>query len=67
MSGTLLTAVGLNKPEYYTLLFGWSRIVGIAAQIVDERTFPGKKDGLPIYRPRYLAKDQPPRRLAPDA
>ena len=65
MSGTLLTAVGLDKPEYYTLLFGWSRIVGIAAQIVDERTFPGKKDGLPIYRPRYLAKEQPPRRLAP--
>lgn len=63
VSGTLLTAAGLDKPEYYTLLFGWSRIVGIAAQIVDERLVPGKKDGLPIYRPRYIAKEQPRRRL----
>ena len=64
VSGSLLTAAGLDDPELYTLLFGWSRCAGIAAQIVDERTFPGKKDGLPIYRPRYLAKDQPRRHLA---
>lgn len=63
ISGTLLTAAGLSNPEYYTMLFGWSRAVGIAAQIVDERTFPGKKDGLPICRPRYIAVDQTPRRL----
>lgn len=61
VSGSLLTAAGLTDPDYYTLLFGWSRVAGIAAQIVDERTFPGKKDGLPIYRPKYLAKDQPAR------
>jgi citrate synthase len=59
ISGSLLTAAGLNKPEYYTLLFGWSRVAGIAAQIVDERNFPGKKDGLPIYRPKYIAEGQP--------
>ena len=61
ISGSLLTAAGLANPDYYTLLFGWSRVAGIAAQIVDERNFPGKKDGLPIYRPKYFAVDQPAR------
>jgi len=61
ISGSLLTAAGLTNPDYYTLLFGWSRVAGIAAQIVDERTFPGKKDGLPIYRPKYFAAEQPVR------
>ena len=59
VSGSLLTAAGLTDPDYYTLLFGWSRVAGIAAQIVDERTYPGKKDGLAIYRPKYIAEDQP--------
>ncbi len=59
VSGSLMTAAGLTNPDYYTLLFGWSRVAGIACQIVDERNFPGKKDGLAIYRPKYLAKDQP--------
>jgi citrate synthase len=63
VSGSLLTAAGLKDPEYYTLLFGWSRVAGIACQIVDERVVPGKKDGFPIYRPKYVAVDQPPRRL----
>ena len=61
ISGSLLTAAGLTDPDYYTLLFGWSRVAGIACQIVDERYFPGKKDGLPIYRPKYIAVDQPER------
>lgn len=61
VSGSLLTAAGLADPEYYTLLFGWSRVAGIAAQIVDERIVPGKKDGFPIYRPKYIAQGQPPR------
>ena len=61
ISGSLLTAAGLENPDYYTLLFGWSRVAGIACQIVDERNFPGKKDGLPIYRPKYYAVDQPAR------
>jgi citrate synthase len=63
VSGSLMTAAGLTDPEYYTLLFGWSRVAGIAAQIIDERIVPGKKDGFPIYRPKYIAKEQPPRRL----
>lgn len=61
ISGSLLTAAGLTDPEYYTMLFGWSRVAGIAVQILDERTFPGKKDGLPIYRPKYIARNQPPK------
>ncbi|MDA1194927.1 MAG: citrate (Si)-synthase [Planctomycetota bacterium] len=59
VSGSLLTAAGLTDPDYYTLLFGWSRVAGIAAQIVDERNYAGKKDGLPIYRPKYVAEGQP--------
>ncbi len=58
VSGSIMTACGLTDPEYFTLLFGWSRVAGIAAQIVDERTYPGKKDGLPIYRPKYVAEGQ---------
>lgn len=60
VSGTLLHAMGLTDPEYYTVLFGLSRITGISAQIVDERVrFRGGK-GVPIYRPKYIAEDQPP-------
>ena len=61
VSGTLLSAVGLADPDYYTTLFGWSRIAGIGAQIVDERLgFRGGK-GVAIYRPRYVHVNQPPR------
>ncbi len=63
VSGTLLNAAGLTDPNYYTVLFGWSRIVGIAAQIVDERTVARGGKGVPIYRPKYVAKDQPAKRL----
>jgi citrate synthase len=59
VSGTLLNAVGLTNSEFYTVLFGLSRITGICAQIVDERTrFRGGK-GAPIYRPKFIAVDQP--------
>ena len=61
VSGSLLNAVGLTDPNYYTLLFGLSRITGISAQIVDERLrFRGGK-GVPLYRPKYIAEDQPSR------
>jgi citrate synthase len=63
VSGSLMTAAGLLDPEYYTLLFGWSRVAGIACQIVDERIVKGKKDGFPIYRPKFLPVDQPAKRL----
>ena len=36
-SGALLQSVGFRKPDYYTTFFGWSRVAGITAQILDER------------------------------
>ncbi|MCO4769287.1 MAG: citrate (Si)-synthase [Deltaproteobacteria bacterium] len=58
VSGTLLNASGLTDSDYYTLLFGWSRVVGISAQIVDERlNFRGGK-GVAIYRCKFIAENQ---------
>jgi len=57
-SGALLYHVGLEDPTYYTTFFGWARVIGIGAQIVDERSvFRGGK-GTPIYRPKYYAEQQ---------
>jgi len=58
VSGTLLNACGLSDSNYYTVLFGLSRITGICAQIVDERTRLRGGRGVPIYRPKYIAQDQ---------
>ena len=56
--GALLHHVGLTDPTYYTTFFGWARVAGIGAQIVDERSvFRGGK-GVPIYRPKYFAEQQ---------
>ena len=57
-SGTLLHHVGLTDPEYYTTFFGWARVAGIGAQIVDERTKMRDGKGVPIYRPKYIAEEQ---------
>lgn len=54
VSGSLLTMVGFPYPQHYTLLFGLSRSVGIAAQILDERTRARNGKGTPIVRPKYL-------------
>jgi citrate synthase len=56
ISGTVLTAAGFPYPEYYTVLFGLSRIVGIAIQIVYERCEARGGKGTPIVRPKYLFK-----------
>ena len=56
ISGTMLTAAGFAYPEYYTVLFGLSRSVGIAMQIVYERTEAREGKGTPIVRPKYLYK-----------
>jgi citrate synthase len=61
VSGSLMNAVGLKDPDFYTLLFGWSRVAGIAAQIVDERLNLREGKGVPIYRCKYIAENQPPR------
>lgn len=56
ISGTLLTAAGFSYPEYYTVLFGLSRSVGISIQIVYERCVARGGKGTPIVRPKYLFK-----------
>lgn len=58
ISGTLLTAAGFPHPEYYTVLFGLSRCVGIARQIVYERVEARGGKGTPIVRPKYFFKSQ---------
>lgn len=58
VSGTLLTAAGFGYPEYYTVLFGLSRSVGIAIQIVYERCEARGGKGTPIVRPKYLFKER---------
>lgn len=60
ISGTLLSASGFPYPEYYTVLFGLSRCVGIARQIVYERTEARGGKGTPIVRPKYYFKEQAP-------
>lgn len=56
ISGTLLSAAGFPYPDYYTVLFGLSRTVGIAIQIVYERLYARGGKGTPIVRPKYLYK-----------
>jgi len=56
ISGVLLTAAGFPYPEYFTVLFGLSRVVGIAIQIVYERYEARGGKGTPIVRPKYIFK-----------
>ena len=56
ISGTMLTVAGFSDPDYYTVLFGLSRTVGIAMQIVYERLEARGGKGTPIVRPKYLYK-----------
>jgi len=57
-SGALLHHIGLTDPTYYTTFFGWARVAGIGAQIVDERSVMRDGKGTPIYRPKYIAEEQ---------
>ncbi|MFQ5913253.1 MAG: citrate/2-methylcitrate synthase [Nitrospinota bacterium] len=57
ITGSLLNAAGLKKSEYYSVLFGWSRTVGITAQIIDERLHFRSGRGVPIYRCNYIFED----------
>lgn len=54
ISGILLAASGFAYPDYFAVLFGLSRVVGIAIQIVYERCEARQGKGLPIVRPKYL-------------
>ncbi|WP_420421068.1 citrate (Si)-synthase [Simkania sp.] len=58
VSGTVLTAAGLGYPEYFTVLFGLARCLGISIQVVYERCEARGGKGTPIVRPRYLFKPQ---------
>lgn len=54
ISGTILSAAGFPYPEYFTVLFGTSRCLGIARQIVYEREEAREGRGTPIIRPKYF-------------
>lgn len=56
ISGTMLSAAGFHYPDYFTLLFGLARCVGISIQIVYERLEARGGKGTPIVRPKYLYK-----------
>ena len=58
ISGTALTAAGFAYSEYFTLLFGLSRSVGIAIQIVCDRLEAREGKGTPIIRPKYIYKNR---------
>ena len=57
-SGARLHHIGLTDPTYYPTFFGWARVAGIGAQIVDERSVMRDGKGTPIYRPKYIAEEQ---------
>ena len=61
VSGALLSAIGLRDSNYYTVLFGFARIAGITAQIIDERVNLRDGKGVAIYRCSYKAENQPDR------
>ncbi len=58
ISGTALTAAGFGYPEYFTVLFGLSRVVGITRQIIYERTEARGGKGVPITRPKFYYKGE---------
>lgn len=58
ISGVVLSAVGFPYPDYFTVLFGLSRTVGIALQIVYERMVAREGKGTPIIRPKYIYKKE---------
>ena len=54
ISGVVLMAAGFSYPHYFATLFGMSRVVGIARQIVYERLEARGGKGTPIVRPKYF-------------
>ena len=54
ISGVVLHAAGFSYSDYIAVLFGMSRVVGIARQIVYERQEARGGKGTPIIRPKYL-------------
>lgn len=58
ISGTLLTAAGFDYLDYFTVLFGLARCVGVSIQILYERLEARGGKGTPIIRPKYLYKSR---------
>jgi citrate synthase len=58
ITGAILTAAGFPYSDYYTVLFGMARCVGIAIQIVYERLEARGGKGTPIIRPLYLYRSR---------
>lgn len=58
ITGSMLMAAGFPYPSAYTVLFGLSRCIGIAIQIVYERLEAREGKGTPIIRPLYLYKSR---------
>ena len=54
VSGCVLKDAGFNYPEYFTVLFALSRIIGMLIQIVAEREWINGGNN-PITRPEYEA------------
>lgn len=61
ISGIVLSAAGFPYPEYFTILFGVSRVVGISRQIIYERVEARDGKGTPIVRPKYIYKAPQPK------
>lgn len=51
-SGVLLQYYGMKEMNYYTVLFGVSRALGVLSALVWDRAL-----GLPIERPKSLSTD----------
>ena len=58
ITGSVLTVAGFPYPDYYTVLFGLARCVGIAIQIVYERMEARGGKGTPIIRPLYFYRSR---------
>ena len=58
VSGAYLAVAGFPFPEYFTVLFGMARVVGISIQIVYERLEARAGKGTPIVRPKYIYKSR---------
>lgn len=58
ITGSVFVAAGFPYSQYYTILFGLSRCVGIAIQIVYERLEARDGKGTPIIRPLYLYRSR---------
>lgn len=57
ISGIVLTAAGFPYSDYYPVLFGMARTIGISRQIVYEREEARGGKGTPIVRPKYFFKN----------